>query len=130
MEQKDNYTGKMVKGVLDYLFYWLHEDKKIMSSEKAFNDATYGKSMDRESFILAKQVEINTSIREKLNSIRYGETNFNRYYIVVGLTPIEEEYKDEIFKPFIEEGYKIIDLSEKVEELKGENVYMINWKNS
>ena len=32
--------------------------------------------------------------------------------------------------PFIEKGFKVINLSEKIDELKNENVYLISWKNT
>jgi hypothetical protein len=35
---------------------------------------------------------------------------------------------DEIFKPFKEGGFKIINLSEKIDEIDNEHVYLISWK--
>jgi hypothetical protein len=35
---------------------------------------------------------------------------------------------DEVFKPFIDGGFKVINLSENVKEIDDENVYLISWK--
>lgn len=45
---------------------------------------------------------------------------------------IEEDlvqHTEEVLKPFVDNGFKIIDLSEKVDEIEDEHVYLISWKN-
>ena len=48
---------------------------------------------------------------------------------VINLEENLSQYKDEILNPFIEKGFKIIDLSEKIDEIEDEHVYLISWKN-
>ena len=51
------------------------------------------------------------------------------YRCVIDLEEDLSQYKDEILNPFIEKGFKIIDLSEKIDEIEDEHVYLISWKN-
>lgn len=117
-----------IKEFFEKLFFLFHDNQKMITSEEAYNNATYGSKMNRERFIIKKQVDINRLIKEKFNNSTYGETDYDKYFLIVGLTLVEEECSTEIFEPFIKDGYKIVKISEKIEELKTENVYLITWK--
>lgn len=117
-----------IKEFFEKLFFLFHDNQKMITSEEAYNNATYGSNMNRERFIIKKQIDINRLIKEKFNNSTYGETDYDKYFLIVGLTLVEEECSTEIFEPFIKDGYKIVKISEKIEELKTENVYLITWK--
>ena len=117
-----------IKEFFEKLFFLFHDNQKMITSEEAYNNATYGSKMNRERFIIKKQIDINRLIKEKFNDSTYGETDYDKYFLIVGLTLVEEECSTEIFEPFIKYGYKIVKISEKIEELKTENVYLITWK--
>ena len=84
-----------------------------------------------EERIKGKQDYIRNLIKSKFPSHdeRYKPVNVNGSYRCV--VDIEEDlvcYTDEVFKPFIEGGFKIINLSEQIKEIEDENVYLISWK--
>ena len=84
--------------------------------------------MTKEQFVLQKQVSINTLIKERISNIDLYETDFEKYFIVLPFSETEDECSEEIFRPFIDEGYKIVKISEYLEILKGNNIYLLSWK--
>lgn len=127
MEEKENKTGtfESIKKVF-------HKDKPEFTAEYAWLETTYGNGGFRtlDQRIRNKQQYIKNLIKSKFPShetIGFDAPN-GSYRCVVD---IEEDLVccvDEVFKPFIDGGFKIINLSEVVKEIDEENVYLISWK--
>lgn len=108
-----------------------NKDDGEFSAEMAWLSTTYGVGANRpiEERIANKQKDIMNVIKSKF---RYGtngqETNSN-YRCVIDIEEDLAAVKDVVMAPFIEKGFKVINLSEKIDEVKDENVYLISWKN-
>lgn len=109
--------------------YVFNADKLMIGKSEAYDSATYGKCMDREQFILQKQVDINSRIRAKVNTMEAIDSTFDRYFLLLPFTEVEEMCADEILKPFVDSGFEIINLSDEVDAIKGMNVRLLGWKN-
>lgn len=110
-----------------------HKEKPDFTAEYAWLETTYGNGTFRtlEQRIKDKQEYIKNVIISKFptHDERYKPINVNGSYRCV--VDIEEDLiccVDEVFKPFIEGGFKIINLSKQIKEIDDENVYLISWK--
>jgi len=128
--EKENKTNSPFESLKKLL----HKEKPDFTAEFAWLETTYGKDTFRtlEQRIKDKQEYIRILIKSKfpLHDERYKPSNVVGSYRCV--VDIEEDLAccvDEVFKPFIENGFKIINLSEHITELSDENVYLISWKN-
>ena len=125
--KKDNIFRK-VKNVFST------KDDSDFTAERAWLETTYGEecNLSLEERIAKKRREIIDLIKSKFPA---HATNMNvlnnhtSYRCVIDLEEDLSQYKDEILNPFIEKGFKIIDLSEKIDEIEDEHVYLISWKN-
>lgn len=126
-EEKKNGLFSKVKKVFS-------KDEGEFTAERAWLETTYGEgcNLSLEERITNKQKEIMDLIKSKFPSrtsnavLCSGHTS---YRCVIDIEEDLAQYKDEILNPFIEKGFKIIDLSEKVDEIEDEHVYLISWKN-
>lgn len=107
--------------------------KKIKKEEKPFN-AEYAWF---ESTYVEDYTDIQTRIKEKQTKIKmqikncFKMINSNRHEIYRCFVEIPSDlvnYTDEIFKPFINNGFKVVCLNDKIEELSDECIYLISWK--
>lgn len=110
-----------------------YKEKPEFTAEYAWIETTYGEGSYRslEERISDKQKYIINIIKSKFPSHLDGQRSSNSngsYRCVVDIEEDLYSVVDEIFKPFIEGGFKIIDLSEKIEEIDNEHVYLISWK--
>lgn len=128
MDEKENKNG-----TFESLKKVFHKDKPEFTAEFAWLETTYGNGTFRtlEQRIKDKQDYIRSLIKSKFPSHdeRYRPANSNGSYRCV--VDIEEDLMccvDEVFKPFIDGGFKVINLSESVKEIDDENVYLISWK--
>ena len=111
-----------------------HKEKPDFTAEFAWLETTYGNDTFRtlEQRIKDKQEYIRGVIKSKFpqHDERYKPANvFSSYRCVVD---IEEDLvccADEVFKPFVDGGFKIINLSKYIAEISDENIYLISWKN-
>lgn len=108
--------------------HFFNKKQKLLPETEAFNSTTYGRCMTKEQYITQKQVNINASIKERINGVGMGDTDFERYFLVLSFNKTEEECSEEIFKPFKEIGYKIVKVSNQLDILKDTNVYLLTWK--
>ena len=110
-----------------------YKEKPEFTAEYAWIETTYGEGSYRslEERIADKQKYIINIIKSKFPSHLDGQRSSNSngsYRCVIDIEEDLYSVVDEIFKPFIEGGFKIINLSEKIEEIDNEHVYLISWK--
>lgn len=108
---------------------YFNKQQELISKTDAFNNATYGRCMNRKEFILQKQSDINSEIKFKLSEVNLYNNDFDKYFLVLSFNEIEESCAKEIFEPFIANGYTVEKISEHVSLLKDTNVYILTWKN-
>lgn len=127
-EKKNNFLKNAINKVFN-------KDDGEFTAEKAWLKSTYGSNMKYtlEERIAYKQQSIRDTIKSKFRYLTggnvEGHTNYSSYRCVVDIEEDLEAYKDEILQPFIDGGFKVINLSEQIEEIEDENVYLISWKN-
>ena len=108
------------------------KDKPEFTAEYAWLETTYGNGTFRtlEQRVKDKQDYIKSLIKSKFPF--HGEgVNYNKSGSYRCVVDIEEDLMccvEEVFKPFIDGGFKVINLSEQVKEISEDNVYMISWK--
>ena len=102
------------------------KEEDVIPADEAYCRSTYGERTNVESLIKLHQHRISKLIKDKV-LLKTDGNNFSGYRCVYSFPNDMEAYIDEILKIFIEKGYKIINLSEKVDELKSDNVYLISW---
>lgn len=104
-----------------------------LTAQRAWIETTYGAGSYRpiEKRIVEKQEYIRDIIKGKFsNGTNVGIIHSKAYRCVID---IDEDLKDsakEIFEPFVNGGFNIINLSDYIDEIKDENVYLISWKNA
>lgn len=126
----NNWLKIMDNGILGKLKKLLgltYERKHYLSAEEAYFKSMYGQYMTPEDRINSHQENISNIIKSKCYQSLKGDTDFSSFYCVYDFNDDMKEYIDEVFKPFREQGYTIINLSEKVDEIKRENVYIVSW---
>lgn len=126
-EKKDNFFKKAINKVFN-------KDDGAFTAEKAWLKSTYGSnvSLTTEERILDKQKRIRETIKSKFRyptSDTVKSTMNSSYRCVIDIEEDLEAYIDEILQPFIDGGFKVINLSEQIAEIEEENVYLISWKN-
>lgn len=110
-----------------------HKEEEVFTAEKAWIETTYGQGSYQtvEKRIVAKQNHIKSMIRSKYTqAIPNGCINFTSYHCVVDIENDLMNHIDEVFKPFKDNGFKVINLSERIEEIEDEYVFLISWKNA
>lgn len=98
------------------------------TAERAWIETTYGNGSYRttEQRIKDKQEYIKRMIKNKF--IAAGNTFSKDYRCVIDFEDDLKNHIEEIIEPFINGGFNIINLSEQIDELKDEYVYLISWK--
>ena len=124
---KENGFKKTIKKMFN-------KDNEVLSAEAAWLYSTYCNvtSTNIEDRIRNKQKDITAIIKSKFlfNGNMYDNRfSSHSYHCVIDLEEDLIAHKDEIFKPFIDNGFKIINLSEKFDEINGDYVFLISWKN-
>lgn len=101
-------------------------DVTVMPARQAYCKTTYGCEMRPEYVIKMHQQQINKLISNKTQYHTNGDL-FADYRCVYSFPTDSIPYIDEVLKPFRDAGYTVINLSEKVDELKNDHVYLISW---
>lgn len=104
---------------------WVAEEN-IVSAQTAYCRATYGINTSVDDLIKLHQHKINTLINDKTSMRSNGDT-FGDYRCVYSFPKDMAPYIQTILKAFTDKGYKIINLSEKIEDIQDEHVYLISW---
>ena len=103
------------------------------SAERAWIESTYGEGcyVPISERIKEKQNYIKSSIQTKFRHIYQNNArSFSSYHCVIDLEDDLAAYVDTVFKPFVDNGFTIINLSDKVEEIDEPHVYLVSWKNA
>ena len=108
-----------------------NKDEGEFSAEMAWLSTTYGVGANRpiEERIANKQKDIMNVIKSKFRYSTTGQESNSNYRCVVDIEEDLAAVKDVVMTPFIEKGFKVINLAEKIDEVKDENIYLISWKN-
>ena len=101
-------------------------NENIMSADDAYSKTTYGSEMDAESLVKLHQHQINRLIKEK-TEFRTNGDSFADYRCVYSFPKDVAPYIDEVLAAFKDMGYAVINLSDKVDEIKNDHVYLISW---
>lgn len=101
-------------------------EEDVMSADTAYCRAAYGATTSVEDLIKLHQHKINHLINEKTSMRSYGDT-FTDYRCVYSFPKDISPYIDKVLKIFVDKGYKVINLSAKIDELQDEHVYLISW---
>ena len=103
------------------------------SAERAWIESTYGEGcyVPISERIKEKQNYIKSSIQTKFRHIYQNNVrSFSSYHCVIDIEDDLAAYVETVFKPFIDNGFTIINLSDKVEEIDEPHVYLVSWKNA
>lgn len=109
-------------------------DMSDINAEQAWIESTYGfgSYKDVEGRIKEKRQYINACIESKFKQC-YQNNNcvsHSSYHCVVDIEEDLAAHINEIFEPFLSNGFTIINISEQVKEIDEPNVYLISWKNA
>jgi hypothetical protein len=122
-EDKPNVIKKIFKKILPM------SSKDLISAEQAWIESTYGQGeyKEIEERIEAKRKYILECIKRRF---RTSSDMFmpSPYQCLINIEPDLRANATEIFRPFVEKGYQVINISECVSELKDEMIYYISWK--
>lgn len=119
----------MIDEILNRIFGKLKKTQTPFNAEYAWFESTYGDTyMDIETRIKNKQNNVKEQIRDcfKTNNINVNRTESYKCFVDVPSDLCG--YTDEIFKPFIENGFKVVSLHDKIDELKDDCTYLISWR--
>lgn len=99
---------------------------KPITAEEAYYKSKYGSLKTVDQLIKINQKRINDLILSKVSPIYSSDSKSGSFYCVVDLDDEMKPYVSEIFQPFIDNGFKVINLSDKIKEIN-ELVFLISW---
>lgn len=126
MEEKKNNIG-----IIGKLLGKKNEPE--FTAEKAWIESTYGEKSykDIEIRIKEKQEYIKSSVENKYKKVyQNGSISYSSYHCVIDIEEDLASSVETIFEPFVNAGFKVINLSEKVEDIDEPHVYLLTWKNA
>lgn len=128
------FTTKDIKHWFNKAFYGVNDEENnpcgLMTADEAYFKSKNGYYVSTEKRILNHQKHIKELIKSKYkipSSNSYQDTVFSSFYCVYDFETDMKPYIDEVFKPFIERGFEITNLSEAIPSLNDECVYLISW---
>lgn len=125
-ENSFNNTKPIWREIVNWFNKRFSKEENVVSADVAYCRATYGMNTNVENLIKLHQHQINRIINDKTAYKSDGNT-FIDYRCVYSFPKDVAPYIDRILSVFIEKGYTIMNLSEKIDELKDDNVYLISW---
>lgn len=125
IKQKDN-SPKFWRDLKAWVRARTIAEEDVVPAHTAYCRATYGANTTVTDLIKLHQHKINRLINDKTSMRTNGDT-FTDYRCVYSFPRDIVPYIDKILKVFIDKGYKVINLSEKIEDLQDEHVYLISW---
>lgn len=109
------------------LFNRIEARDKPLTAEEAYYKSKYGEYKTIEQLIKINQKNINELIKSKVSHVYSSYNRFGSFYCVVDLDDEMKPYVSDIFQPFIDNGFKVINLSEKIKEINDDLVFLISW---
>lgn len=104
------------------------QKRKYVPASEAYFKTKYGFYLDIEKRIDIIQSKINDLISSYFKSAKFEGASNGPFFCTITIEDDMIQYKEQIFTPFIENGYQIIDMDERVEELEGQHIFVISWK--
>lgn len=101
-----------------------------LTAKEAYFKTKYGTFKTPEQRIRQYQCAIRDTIKSKMLMQPLNDcanTKFRKYFCVIDFDEDMKEYINDVFKPFIENGFKVTSFSDKVKELENLNVYLVSW---
>lgn len=100
-----------------------------ITADEAYFRTRYGSYKSREQMVESYQRKIEQVIKSKsvLSLNTNNETRFDLYYCLVNFNEDMVDYIDDVFKPFINNGFQVINLSERIPEIGNMHVYLVSW---
>lgn len=127
MESTEKNTNKTASALSKIKEKILNKKEVDFTAEYAWLETTYGVGAYKtiEERIAQKQKRIKERIKSHFHS-RAVETSIvaPSYYCLISIEEDIKEHVDEIFKPFVDNGFNVV----KVNEIEDDNVYVISWK--
>lgn len=124
-KKKDNvsFFGRLKKAM------GVTSGRNELNATDAFFKTKYGDIASPEQYIAVAQKHILRLITSRMEMYSRDSLDavFRSYYCLVDFDSEMGVYADEIFKPFIERGFSVINLSDKVDEISSDYVYAISW---
>lgn len=129
MEQNEYNNNRNIRPFWIKIIKWFKARTSryecIIPASEAYSKVTYGGITNAEDQIRYHQHEINSCIKNKIMSTY--DRNIFSYRCVYSFPDNMKPYIKDVLQVFIDNGYQVINLSQKVEELKSDNVYLISW---
>jgi len=133
-ETKENKSSK-ITNVVKKIFG--KEEKLPLTAQMAWYCSKHGNGSYKEldARILDKQNQIDRTIRSKFepiysngDAVTYSQSS---YHCVVEIGEDLADVADEVFKPFVEAGFDVVDLTKECKSLSGDTpLYLISWLNA
>lgn len=108
----------------------MRQKEKCIPADEAYFKTRYGFYVDMEKRVELIQSKINDLISSYFKSGRAESYYEGPFFCTMTIEGDMIGYKDKIFSPFIENGYTVVDLDERVEELSGQHIFIISWRNA
>lgn len=120
----------MINSYFGKLKNFVSKSEDPFTAEKAWVETTYGQGSYKpiEDRILEKQKSIKRAIQGKFENYTNNDHFCKSYRCVIDFEEDLKNYIKEVLQPFYDGGFDIINLSEQIEEIKDENVYLISWR--
>jgi len=124
---KKKNRRSLLKSARAFIRHAMKPENEFITSAEAYNITTYGCYDSIDKIIERERQRINMSIRERMVPACFGASRFDSYNTIVSFVDDMKPYIEEILKPFRERGFRVTLISDRVEELAEDNVYLISW---
>lgn len=108
-------------------------EKPALTAERAWIESCYGAGTYQriDIRIKKKQEYIADVIQGKFRaSVTNPGASYSSYHCVIDIEDDIVTYSDVIFKPFVDNGFDVINLSERINEIEDTGIYLVSWKNA
>lgn len=121
------------EGLLKKIGKTFDKKENPFTAESCFIQSKYGEGAYKkpEDRIKDKQDHIRSVIRSKFApSMGMAVPNYSSYHAVVDIEEDLTKYVDQVFKPFLEGGFEIINLTKECKSVIDNGIYLISWRNA
>lgn len=106
------------------------KEKKLLTAQEAYFKTKYDDISSLDEYIKVAQNHIELEIKRNIMPNVYADVNENKFRSYYAMVDFDEDlvpYVDEIFKPFIDNGFQFIPLHARIEEINNASVWLISW---